>query len=549
MEDTPLSKRPWFYIAVWLAVLLVLYGWQIFRIGGVQASILYILIDLACIFPTVLVACIAFFAQFVLPVRTLSDRQKIFDRLITYLSGGHGPALFIENGVIKEHAGERLKQGPGVVWLDSASAAITRTSVKIKQTMGPGVYFLDRGEFIAATLDLHTQAQSIGPKESDHPFDDQSDDLDDSEYHQIQDRRKQVSAWTRDGIEVVPNISVSFRVDTGFPTEGQPGSRFGYRIGITKKDKQKEQQDKDAIQKALLGEGINPNMSSDSPRRRVAWNQLPASLAVDIWREYVAKFTLDELFKPTQLVPPPPPQIPEPLEEEIDPLTQRLEVNPNQSAIQRNTLSTLREINRLMDRTIKRLDKTAPVQPTKPTPGITPSTASPTKGEPQKRTALQVINEMIKARLTQAEVDVIDDHGTRLNGTALSPEFALLQRRGLKVLSVGVSNVRLNPAIEGAIINKWSGTWLSTAKEENKQIERKRNIIEAAGQEQAIRQYAEKLSIELLRKKPQGFQETLKTLIMRTRGIIIENENLRQNMGNEQTVLEEIIKWMEVNGS
>ncbi len=549
MEDTPLSKRPWFYIAVWLVVLLALYGWQIFRIGGVQASILYILIDLACIFPAVLVGCIAFFAQFVLPVRTLGDRQKIFDRLITYLSGGHGPALFIENGVIKEHSGERLKQGSGVVWLDSASAAITRTSVKIKQTMGPGVYFLDRGEFIAATLDLHTQAQSIGPKESDRPFDDQSDDLDDSEYHQIQDRRKQVSAWTRDGIEVVPNISVSFRVDTGFPTEDQPGSRFGYRIGITKKDKQKEQQDKNAIQKALLGEGINPNMSSDSPRRRVAWNQLPASLAVDIWREYVAKFTLDELFKPTQLVPPPPPQIPEPIEEEIDPLTQRLEVSPNQSAIQRNTLFTLREINRLMDRTIKRLDKTAPVQPTKPTPGITPPTASPAKGELQKKTALQVINEMIKARLTQAEVDILDDHGARLNGTAPSPEFALLQKRGLKVLSVGVSNVRLNPAIEDAIINKWSGTWLNTAKEENKQIERKRNIIEAAGQEQAIRQYAEKLSLELLRKKPQGFQETLKTLIMRTRGIIIENENLRQRMGDEQTVLEDIIKWMEVNGS
>ena len=133
--------------------------------------------------------------------------------------------------------------------------------------------------------------------------------------------------------------------------------------------------------------------------------------------------------------------------------------------------------------------------------------------------------------------------------TTSSPEFALLQKRGLKVLSVGASNLRLNPAIEDAIINKWSGTWLYTAKEENKQIERKRNIIEAAGHEQAIRQYAEKLSMELLRKKPQGYQETLKTLIMRTRGIFIENEQLRSRMNDEQEVLEEIIKWMEVNGS
>ncbi len=143
-----------------------------------------------------------------------------------------------------------------------------------------------------------------------------------------------------------------------------------------------------------------------------------------------------------------------------------------------------------------------------------------------------------------------DFAGQRVSvGKAPSPEFALLRKRGLKVISVSVSNPRLNPAIENAVINKWSGTWLNTAREENKQIDRKRNIIEAAGQEQAIRQYAEKLSIELLRKKPQGYQETLKILIMRTRGIIIENERLRERMTHEQAVLENIIKWMEVNGS
>ena len=549
MDDTPFYKKPWFYIAGWLVVLLVLYGWQILRMGGVQASILYILVDLACLFPVLCVLWIAFFAQFVLPVRTVLDRQKIFDRLITYLSGGHGPAMFIENGIIKEHSGERLKRGPGVVWLDSASAAVTRTPVKIKQTMGPGVHFLDSGEFIAGTVDLHIQSQSIGPKESDKPFDPQ-DNLDISEYQQVQDRRKQVSALTRDGIEVVPTISVSFRVDTGFPKDGQPGSRFGFQIGVTKKDKEKEAKDKLAIQKAILGEGINPNISADSPRHRVAWNQVPALLAVDIWREYVAKFTLDELFKPSQVVPPPAPSIPEPVEVEIDPLTQPIQIGPESNAIQRGFVSMLREINKFMDRTIKRLDKTGQVEPPKSIPGTTATPATSAKGEPQKKTALQVINEMVKARLTQAEVDVFDDHGVRLVGSsAPSPEFALLQTRGLKVLSAGVSNVRLDPTIEDAVINKWSGTWLNTAKEENKQIDRKRNIIEAAGQEQAIRQYAEKLSIELLRKKPQGYQETLKTLIMRTRGIIIENEQLRQRMNDEQATLEEIIKWMEVNVS
>jgi len=90
---------------------------------------------------------------------------------------------------------------------------------------------------------------------------------------------------------------------------------------------------------------------------------------------------------------------------------------------------------------------------------------------------------------------------------------------------------------------------LNAAREENKQIDRRRNILETTGQEQAIRQYAEKLSRELLQKKPQGYQETLKTLIMRTRGIIIENEQLRKRMNEEQEVLEEIIKWMEASVS
>lgn len=546
MDDTPLFKRPWVYIAGWLLVLVALYGWQMYRIGGVQASLLYILFDLACLFPIMLLLWVAFFAQFVLPVRTSGDRQRIVERLLTYLSGGHGPTLFIENGVIKEHSGERHKTGPGVVWLDSASAAVTRTAVRIRQTMGPGVHFLGSGEFIAGTVDLHNQSHSIGPRESDKPFDG-PDGLDPGEYQQVQIRRKEVSAWTRDGIEVVPNISVTFRVNTGFPREGQPGSRFGYRTGITRKDRENEQKDQEAIQKAILGEGINPNISSDSPRHRVAWNQLPALLAVDVWREYVAKYTLNELFRSDQIFPPPPPPVPEPTEEEIDLLSQPLQVGASQNRMVDSLSSMLREINKLMDRAIKWFEGTKSEEPKKYEPLVL-SPARAANAEPQRKTALQVINEMVKARLTQPEVPAYDDHGVRGSGTKHSNEYDLLQSRGLKVLGVGISNIRFHTTIEDTIIKRWSATWLRTAEEEKRQIERRLNILQTAGQDQAIRQYAEKLSTDLLRKRPAGVPETLKTLIMRTRGIIIENERLRQNMVEEQEVFEEIIKWMEVNG-
>ena len=58
MEDTPFYKRPWFYIAFWLAILLVVYGWQIYRLGGIQAGLVNIFIDLVFIFPAkVLLVC------------------------------------------------------------------------------------------------------------------------------------------------------------------------------------------------------------------------------------------------------------------------------------------------------------------------------------------------------------------------------------------------------------------------------------------------------------------------------------------------------------
>ena len=552
MDDTPLRKKAWFYIAAWLVILLVVYAWQISRMGGFVISEIDIFIDLVCVFPIFLVFWLVFFSQFVLPVRTFRDRQKIFDRLITYLFGGHGPAMFVRDGQLIKREGEERKKGPGVLWLDSASAAVTRTATAIKQTIGPGVYFIENREFIAGTVDLHIQSQSIGPKESDKPFEDKKEAQSDEEFNQIQDRRKQVSALTRDGIEVVPNISVTFRVDTGFPKDGQPGSRFGFRTGITKKDKENEEKDKEAIRKAILGEGINPNIQRDSPRHRVAWNQLPAILAVDVWREYAAKFTLDELFKPEQLVPPPPPELPNPIEYEIDPLSQPIPVSANRETLRDVLTTTLRFINLRMDRMIKwleRKEKDKTKKPVVPQPPALPL-ASP-KNEPQKKTALQVINEMVKARLTQAEVDVLSDTGQRGEGPLPSPEFDLLKDRGLRVINVSISAPRFNPTMEESLIHTWNATWLNNARAESGQIDRRRNYREKNAEEQAKRQYAESVSREVNELAKTGkpdIKETLKALILHSHSQIRTREQLRRRMITEMQDIEDMIKWIEANG-
>ena len=549
MDDEPFYKRPWAYIAGWLAFLLIIYGWQLRRMGGIRANLSELAFDLACVFPILLILWMAFFAQFVLPVRTFRDRQKLFDRLITYLFGGHGPALSIENGNIKEHSGERLKKGPGVLWLDSASAAVTRSSVAIRQTIGPGVHFIERFETIAGTVDLHQQLQRIGPMGSDKPFEERKEDQDPAVWNQVQDRRRQVSAWTRDGIEVVPNITVIFRVATGFPQEDQPGSRFGYRTGVTKRDKQNEEKDKEAIRRAILGEGINPNEKLDSPRHYVKWNEFPAALAVDVWREYAAKFTLDELFRPTQLVPPSPPQLPQATDEELDPLSQPILVGANRDSMRDGLAQMVRQLNLMMSRAIDTLEEKKETKSKKTAPPPPFQTAPVEKPEYQKKTALQVINDMVRARLTQPEVDVLDDHGARGQGTMPSPEYKLLQNRGLEVKVVSIGNLQFNPIIEQTIIRQWSAAWLLNAKLESEQIERKRIVVETKGREEAIRQYANFLSKDLIQKRPVGLKETLKTLLLRTRAMIINNPQLRQRMSDEGQDLEDVIRWIEGNGS
>jgi len=171
------------------------------------------------------------------------------------------------------------------------------------------------------------------------------------------------------------------------------------------------------------------------------------------------------------------------------------------------------------------------------------------KKELQKKTALQVINEMVKARLTREEVDVLDEHGVRGQGQIPSAEYKLLQERGLEVRNVSISSLRFDPEIESTIIRRWSATWLLNAKMESEQVERKRNLVETNANEIAIRQYADFLSKDLIQKKPVGIKETLKTLLLRTRTLIMNKHQLRQRMMDEQQDLENIIRWIEGNGS
>ncbi len=225
---------------------------------------------------------IHFFSQFVLPIQSPNQRREIAARVANFESGRRGPALFVKNGRVIKHEGEADREGPGLIVLDTASALVLRTDTEIRDTVGPGIKFTQKNEYIAGSVDLRAQWQFIGPLATDQPF--LNPISSPKEYRETQNRRHQTSGLTRDGFEVSPTISIKFRIKRSakkVPTESGVTSHYGF--------------DADAVRNAITREIIQLGASKNS-KTRMEWNKLPAHLVVNLWREYIRKFKLNDLF-------------------------------------------------------------------------------------------------------------------------------------------------------------------------------------------------------------------------------------------------------------
>ena len=177
-----------------------------------------------------------------------------------------------------------------------------------------------------------------------------------------------------------------------------------------------------------------------------------------------------------------------------------------------------------------------------------PKPTPPLKKEPEPETALQTINRMIKARLMEADVDIMDANGKTEMGTIKSPEFELLKQRGLKIKVSIVNNLRFPKEVEDQLVSQWKSSWLMNAKKERMRIDRQRGFIELSSQVETVLQYALSLSRDLLRQKPATQKETLKTLMLRSRDELIKNDRLHRRASMERKELERLIQWLERNG-
>ncbi len=461
----PFYRRPKPQAIIVLILGLAFYAFLTFRLGGLRANLLAIIFDAFLLVGGALFM-MAFFSQFVLPVRSLTERWLALERLISYLMGSHGPAIFIRNGDVQHRSQEMRRRGPGVILLDTASAAVLRNAVAFTRSVGPGIVFTNRAEYLAGTVDLHIQTQQIGPHTGEDPFAPQGSDEPNEAYDRRQERRWQTSGLTRDGVEVIANIAVTFRLDC---EPGDRGTMFGYNP--------------DSVWRAIVSEGIDPDAPRDAIGRRVPWNWLPVYLAGDLWREYLRKFVLNELFEP--------------------------------------------------------LDS-----------------AKRDEWGRDRQTAFELIEALVLARLTKTKVEDLGETGKFTGGRSESREFEILQKRGIRILSVSIRNLRFPDSVERQLITQWKATWLDRAQKERGQVERKSSRAKLMGEERALLDYANAASNHLgpivieNADTPELLPDTSQSLELLVRGTLnqsVRDPEIHPQLSAEKTSLVDLIEWIRRN--
>lgn len=294
-------------------------------------------------------------AQFALPVRTFDERMKAFDRILLYLRGKHGPAIFVTEGKANTRKDESENVLPGVALVDLSSAIVLeqqkntiawqlnhwqaeQKSVEAEasgkplfavrqivrklngetppwvRVAGPGVVFTDWGEKIHSVVDLRKQTRGMG----------------------------EAQAFTRDGIELKGPLFVVFSLSNApeLMSVGYVGGneqknlrwlKFEAAAKGSKDQKLSDIFEIDADDQAEIHNyvlyGQVPVEKHPSPATRplktpypfyqervftaayaraltpaesTPWDELPLKVALEIFRKEIEKYDFEGLFQPDQ---------------------------------------------------------------------------------------------------------------------------------------------------------------------------------------------------------------------------------------------------------
>ena len=207
-------------------------------------------------------------AQFVLPVQTSRERLGVLGRLLWYIVGRHGPALFVKRAELVADSGELKRRGPGLILIDSNSAvalerepalppppwAAWRKPKPPVRIEGPGLVFTEADEALRAQdlLDLRRQSRSASG----------------------------VMGSTRDGLEVAATLRATF---TLIPPPPTTSTELHHRPAYPLHPK--------SAFDAVYGRAA-------SAEDAVRWTELPFVVAKEIYRDRLSQKTLEQLLRP-----------------------------------------------------------------------------------------------------------------------------------------------------------------------------------------------------------------------------------------------------------
>ena len=213
---------------------------------------------------------------FLLPLNKPSDIFEMFHRIFLFALHLHGPIQLVRNGRPEiNHAGF-MRNNPGLIWLDSASAAIISRTTSYHRVAGPGICFTQKGEFISNAISLSPQKKWVGPLEDEEPFSLQGKKETREEYLSRLKRAENTTAITADGKKIIASILLEFKLDAA---AGEGGCPYGFNPI--------------AIKKAAL---IETKETRDGMTGFVEkWSDLPGILVADFWRVFIGHHRCEEI--------------------------------------------------------------------------------------------------------------------------------------------------------------------------------------------------------------------------------------------------------------
>lgn len=260
MLPRPFYQQQWFKFGVPLAFALIVYAVLQYMFPQTLAGWLVDTIALLMMY----VGLLALASQYILPVRTLRERREAYQRMMSYVTGGHGPILFVRDGLLIGDPVELLRRGAGVILVDGSSAVVLEKGRKFSRAEGPGLVFTQYGERLAAAFDLRKQS-----------------------------RAHETAALTKDGIEVKTSVSVTFALDPGEQVSVQESPDERDFFSTTRITPEFPFNPESAF-RAYYGFAVTEKQEV------LKWTDLPVVVATEYFRDQVSRLTLDDLFMPAE---------------------------------------------------------------------------------------------------------------------------------------------------------------------------------------------------------------------------------------------------------